>query len=342
MRRMSIRLHAPMPPESLPDAAVPETVWDPFSGTIPFERTPVAEPGSSTNVPGWVGTAIGIGALLSTVLVLAGIFSTTLAWVGGGVLTVTICAVALVDRLARSRARRDWRFFELAKRNGWAFRLIEPLQRRRRGQPTAQRMDPLAARAAQAIPELCSPRPGQLIPLVFQALFWGRSASGLPFWMGLQEYEVDATLATEAVRKDAFANRGLRGRLYMIALAYQLDRDTMIRAKLLAEPFGAEGWRDIKTESVEFNRAFNIAIGEDRGSGDAQLALLRTLTPATQATLLDLHRRYRIQMLIDGATVILAGQERVMSEDEDVVAQHFGQLVDAFAAAAMTLKPYAE
>lgn len=342
MRHMSIRLHAPMPPESLPDAAVPETVWDPFSGTIPFERTPVAEPAAGVSLPGWLRSVLGFGTMLSCAVMLAGFYSASLLWAGAVLLALTVFGLVLVDWLGKVAEHRDWRFAQLARRNGWAFRLIEPLGRKRRGERTVRRADPLAARAAEAIPELCSPRQGQLIPLVFQALFWGRSGSGLPFWMGLQEYEVDATLATEAIRKDAFANRGLRGRLYMMALAYQLDRDTMIRAKLLAEPFGAEGWRDIKTESVEFNRAFNIAISEDRGSGDAQLALLRTLTPATQATLLDLHRRYRIQMLIDGATVILAGQERVMSEDEDVVAQHFGQLVDAFAAAAMTLKPYAE
>ena len=51
---MSTHLHAPMPPQSPSDATASETVWDPFSGTLPFEQTPVAAPTDGLSLPGWL------------------------------------------------------------------------------------------------------------------------------------------------------------------------------------------------------------------------------------------------------------------------------------------------
>lgn len=318
------------------------TVWDPFAGTLPFERQTVENPGKGVALPGWVNTFFGLLALVATAAIVVAVFWRPAAWLGVPALVVSLAGVFGADFLARTQGKRDWLFFRLAERNDWAFRLIERQIRRRRGSRTTRSVDPFAARVYQQIPELCRPRPGQMIPLQFQAMYWGRTQRDIPFWLGVQQYEVDATLAAEALKKDGFGARSLRGKLFNMAVAYDLDRDTGIRARLLAEAFDMDGWSDFKTESVEFNRRFNIAIGNPRGDENGRLALLRALTPATQSVLIDLHDRYQAQLVIDGRTVFLAGHDRIMSEDDDVVAARFGALVEQFAEAAVSFKRYAE
>lgn len=320
----------------------PSPVWDPFAGSLPFERQRVARPGEGVRLPGWIGTALGLLAVVAAIALVVAFFWWPAAWFGIPALAVSVAGMLGGDMLAGTAQTRDWRFYRVAEKNGWAFRLIEPEVRHRHGARRVRAVDPLAARVYRHLPELCRPSPGQLIPLTFQAMYWGRTMSGLPFWLGLQQYEVDATLAVEALKKDGFGGRGLQGRLFNMAVAYDLDRDTGIRAHLLAETFDRDGWRDIKTESVEFNRRFNIALADDRTGGGGSLALLRALTPATQSILIDLHDRYRVQLVIDGPTIYLSGQDRIMSEEDDVIAARFDALVRQFAEAAVSFKHFAE
>lgn len=317
-------------------------VWDPFAGTLPFERQEVAQPGEGVKLPGWINTVLGLLAIAASIAIVIAFFWQPAAWFGIPALAISIGGLFGGDMLAKTAGKRDWLFSRLAEKNDWAFRLIEPEMRHRHGSRTVRTIDPFAARVYQKIPELCRPRPGQLIPLQFQAMYWGGTKSRTPFWLGLQQYEVDATFAVEAIKKDGFGGRGLQGRLFNMAVAYNLERDTGIRANLLAEAFDRDGWRDIKTESVEFNRRFRIAIADDRVGDGGQLALLRALTPATQSALIDLHDRYQAQLVIDGATIYLAGHDRIMSEEDDIIAARFGALVEQFAEAAVSFKHFAE
>ena len=318
------------------------SVWDPFAGTLPFERQHVEEPGEQVKLPGWVSTVFGLLAITASIAIVIAFFWRHAAWFGVPALALSIAGLLGGDMLARTAGKRDWLFFRLAEKNGWAFRLIEPQMRARKGTRRRRPVDPFAARVYQSIPELCRPRAGQLIPLQFDAMYWGDTNAGIPFWLGLQQYEVDATFAVEAIKKDGFGGRGLQGKLFNMAIAYNLERDTGIRAHLLAEAFDRDGWRDIKTESVEFNRRFKIAIADDRVGDGGQLALLCALTPATQSVLIDLHDRYQAQLVIDGTTIYLAGHDRIMSEEDGVIAARFGALVEQFAEAAVSFKHFAE
>jgi hypothetical protein len=319
-----------------------QTVWDPFAGTMPFERKQVRVPERGISVPAWIRTLLGLLCIAAAGAILLAFVWRPAAWFGVPALAISVGALMGLDHLAGTRDRREWLFYRLAEHNGWAFRPLKPEMTFGRGARKVRSVDPLSVRVYQQIPELCRSRPGQMIPLQFQAMFWGRIDGDMPFWMGIQQYEVDATFATEALKTDGFDRRGAQGNLYNMALSYDLERDTGIRASLLAEPFDRDGWRDIKTESVEFNRRFSISLRAQGSDGDGQLALLRALSPATQAILIDLHDRYQAQFVIDGNTVHMAGYDRIMSDDDTVVAQHFDQLVHQFAQAATSFKRYAE
>ena len=319
-----------------------ENVWDPITGTLPFARQQVTPPGEGIKLPGWINTVLGLLAIAATIAIVVAFFWRPAAWFGVPALALSVGGLIGGDMLSKTAEKRDWLFFALAEKNDWAFRLIEREVRYKSGGRSARSVDPFAERVYQRIPELCRARPGQLIPLRFHAMYWGRTKAGIPFWLGLQQYEVDAALAAEAIRKDAFGGRAAQGRLFNMAVAYDLERDTGIHAHLLAEAFDRDGWSDIKTESVEFNRRFNISIVDDRVGDGGRLALLRALTPATQSVLTDLHDRYNAQVVIDGPTIFLAGHDRIMSNEDEVVAARFDALVEQFAEAAVSFKHFAE
>ncbi len=317
-------------------------VWDPFTGTVPFERSAVALPDDGMRFPGWLTSVLGLICVASSLGVVMAIFWRPVAWFAIGGFVISFAGLMAISLLARASEKRDFMFYRLAEENGWAFRLIKPDVKGRINGRNYRDRDPYAQRAYERIPELCRSRPGQLIPLRLQGMFWGTTASGTPFWLGLQEYEVDASLAATPLRRDQVGGRGSRGRLYNMVASYDLDRDTGIKASLLAEVLDRDGWHDIKTESVEFNRRFKIAIAQDRQGTGGHAELLRALTPATQSVLIDLHERYQVQLVIDGRTIFVSGCGRVMSEDADLVARHFSTLVEDFAQAAFSFKHYAE
>lgn len=323
-------------------SAPPSTVWDPFDGVRPFEQTPVAPPAAGFRAPPALRSALGLATIAGAVLILGGLFSTTLAWAGAAVLALGVGGLMAADILGKTSESRDYRFRRIAERNGWGFRLIDRQRRRARGGRTFVASDPLAIRVHEAIPELLAPTLAQPVPFQIMAMFWGRAvgagASGqdgaVPFWMALAEYEMDARLAAEALRHDGFGNRGARGRVFRIAAACDLGRDTGMRARLLSEPLHGEGWQELLTASEAFDRAFSAAIDVRRQDANT---LLRCLTPRAQAVLLDLHARYGVQAVIDGPTLFLSGQDRINSEDDAVLARDLAAIVDRFAAAALAL-----
>lgn len=324
----------------------PARMWDPFRGEVAFRQDSAPPPKPGLRVPGGVKSALGLLCIASAPLLLAGIVWPDVALFGGvPMLVVSVLGLMSIDFLGRTAGARAWRYAEIARERGWAYEAtdVRPVARRGRSGsatgPTAGRLaDPAHARIAP----LLAARPGQPIPLFIEAQYRGRTRGGVPFWLGLQEIEADATLGAAAMRRDAHGNAAPRGVVLTMVAGYDLDRDTGIRARLTAQgPIAARG--DQSTGAVVFDRLFDVVVERpaDGGAG-ARLALLRTLTPAMQTTLIDLAARYRAQVLIDGPTVFFAGYDRVMSEDPAVIAATVGAIVDAFAEAAVSFKIYAE
>ena len=170
----------------------------------------------------------------------------------------------------------------------------------------------------------------------------------MPFWMVVGRAETyDASRNRSTIAKDIpreAGSEGNQGITYTILTAYNLDRDSGIRAQLVAEAPKMDSRRDIQTESSHFNRIYHISIIKRAGSDstDDKQELLRLLTPATQDVMLGLWQRYRAQFLFDGATVYMSGYFSIMSDDSAVILAHLDELLEAFAQAAQSFKRYAE
>lgn len=356
------------------------THWDPFGRVISPQVHKVASPAFPIRVPPALMSGLMMACAVSSLpmLVLA-FMQSPLMWWGAGVFSVLLALVLGLSVLDKSDQRRFYRYMGLAEKLGWSFRLapkfvagapgLSGSRRRRKAGLDVPRdampgfmVDALnKAEAAQreagtvsdtdmselqkvyeAIPELFRPRPGQPIAMTVEAEFWGTTTNGLPFWMGVRQVDMDTTFASPEIRKDLHGNAGKQGALQFMVAGYGLDRDTGIRAALTAEMLG-DSRRDFKTESTEFNTRFHIAVrGQEGDPPEIEMRVLQALTPATQTSLLDLWDRYRLQIILDGATAYVSGHERVNSRDEAVLDALLPQAAEAFAAAASSFKRYVE
>lgn len=350
--------------------------WDPFGRTVPAQRHRVAPLRNAIRVPPWLTSALVVLALAG-MLWLLGV--TVLGLGGSSVLPPAVMiglgigGVLLAEILGKSTQSRLYRYFKAAEGHGWSFRLAprhvpgapglsghrrhrapgggtgsgfmaQALAKAEASRREEGTVSDTAASELQAvyrtIPELFRPLPGQPVTMTIEAEFWGETQAGVPFWMGVREAEMNTTLAAKELKTDAQGNTGHDGALLMMVAAYGLERDTGIRAVLLAETLG-DSRGDLKTESTEFNSRYHIA-ARDAGDGETGMRLLQALTPATQTSLLDLWNRYRMQAVIDGATVYVAGYERINTRDEDILARNLSLAAESFAAAATGFKRYME
>jgi hypothetical protein len=331
--------------EKAADGASPRSVWDPFRGSVPFRQDTATPPDPGWRAPGWLKSALGLLCLASAPVLLSGLIWRDVAlFVGVPMIVVSVLGLMAIDHLGRNAGARAWRYAEIARERGWAYeatvRRARPRGRREHATgPTAGR---LADPAHAPIAPLLAARPGQPIPIFIEAQYRGTTRGSIPFWLGLQEIEADATLGAAALRRDAHGNHGRRGVVLTMVAGYDLDRDTGIRALVTAQgPIAARA--DEATGAIAFDRLFDVVIERPAEDGaSARLALLRTITPALQTTLIDLAARYRAQVLIDGRTVFFSGYDRLMSEDPAVIAGTVGVIVEAFAEAAVSFKTYAE
>ena len=132
----------------------------------------------------------------------------------------------------------------------------------------------------------------------------------------------------------------------MIA-AYPLERDTGVTVSLFPEfktPLGPLEF-DIQTESVEFNNIFNIRLEAKDGEKTARTMsakLLQVLTPAFQATLIELAEHFSTRIIIKGSTVYFAGYKNLVSTDQTEIEHLLQVTVAAFSEAAVSFKRYAE
>lgn len=337
-----------------PEGGAPPKVWDPFGRERYLERAHVAKPlKPPIKLPDWAKKLLGKLADLMGLAVLFGVLSLFVIlffskeWaalvgvssiVGGGLISVIHHLLGDNSHLLFERYRN------LAKQKNWAFAIVTKDQegRHKAFPPGYTFLRPLTL-----------PRLGQPLPLIPVAEFWGKTdQTAVPFWMVVgsagtyDSSRTRSTIAKNIPRKAG--NEGSRGVTFTVLTAYDLDRDSGIRAQLVAEAPKMESRRDIQTESSQFNRIYNISVleGARGGSNQSDAAgkqnLLQLLTPATQDVMLRLWEKYRAQFVFDGATVYMSGYFSIMSDEDAVILAHFDELLEAFAEAVQSFKQYVE
>lgn len=321
----------------------PSTMWDPFKGTVPFQRQTFKNPGKGIKVPAKIQSFVLLIMILSALGLVVGFFWRTAAFYAAGAAAVSSFLMWLFGWLGKEGARARYRFFKVAERHGWAFTTVRPprdsetLKKKSDGTHYRERhYDPKIEPAYATVPDLMQARFGQPIPIVVGAIFWGRTRRyDLPFWLAAGS--IQSFGGPEAKRSGTAG-----GYTFTMVTAYRLDRDIGIRAKLLAEPPVMKNRKDVQTESVAFNEIFHISVTDDPDGEASRLPLIRTLTPALQTVLIDLWERYKAQVIIDGDIVYLAGYQTIMSNDDVEVEEFLIRSIEDFAEAAQSFKIYAE
>ncbi|MEO1641330.1 MAG: hypothetical protein AAFU41_19015 [Pseudomonadota bacterium] len=200
---------------------------------------------------------------------------------------------------------------------------------------------------ARRIRSLMTLRVGGSIPLVLEHELWGETAADIPFWMGMSV--IQSTVYGKGPKANIRSPQsGAHGEFASFIVAYQLDRDTRIRAEIMPEfatavcPLD----RDIKTESTEFNAKYNIRLtmsaGEEVDAQTATAELLQVLTPAFQTVMIGLAETYAARVIIDHDTVFFGGYRNMQTTDEAALAALLQQAIVDFADAATAFKTYAE
>jgi hypothetical protein len=307
--------------------------WDPFMRKVPqgaaHRHFPLHDVSWETKVraPLLLLSLLGLVALCLSAL-LAQVFLLPSLALSGSAFGLLIW----LDNRADTSTRH--RFQNLAAEMGFAYEPLDMHSIRRTtrsGREAWESFDPRLEPVFKTIPQLLLPRPGQMLPMDPRAQFWGYSKTGIPVWLLLGEMD-SANQPGGAARQ---------GRVFSLLAGYRFERDTGIRAMVLAAaPLGV-GRKGIQTESTQFNQTFSISMDETEDA-QSQQRLLQALTPATQTSLLDLWGGYRSQIIIDGETCFVRGDVVVDSADNAVLADRLSQAVESFLKAVVSFKQYAE
>ncbi|MDQ0314689.1 hypothetical protein [Amorphus orientalis] len=335
-----------------------ETRWDPIAGSLAVETPDIRSIRKGIALPPLVMRILPLVAIASMGwTVVAAVLGT------GVVLAIVVTTAAfgaffLASHLENEEGRETLRRVRLARERGWSYtgeKMKTVLASDSRGidaWSTARPAETARMRQVrEAVPELVDLRVGAFTGSDFDGEFWGLSREdGLPFWVAIGTMAMDAALAADqGLRRDAYGGRGGFGVLISLLGAYRLDRKTGVRAIVQPENVFNLGPldRDIKTESAAFNEAFRIAgrAAGDRPAETVELDVLRILTPATQATLLDLMERYRaLGFVIDDDVLYFTAQDRLVGANArpDAVDRHICQVLEDFERAKFSLKRYVE
>ena len=283
-------------------------VWDPFEGQIVPPAGREVKPGQSLLPPVFKKLELPVFLISLPGFVLA-LFSESLRPLGMILATVGIGGGFAIQHFTGSAQDRLFRLQAAARAVGYAFRAKIP--------------GPRMVEIQRKAPEMFKLRVGGSIPLILESEMWGIAEHGSPMWMGVGAHGSAAFFGGPRQNEKA-PGSGAQGNVVMMVAAYKLDRDTGARIVLMPENFGAIGPldRDLKTESVAFNKAFNIRV-TGRETGDdldrMTVEVLQVLTPAFQTTLLDLSEHYAARVIVDGDTVFFGGFRNLQSLEEDVL-----------------------
>ncbi|MET1412858.1 hypothetical protein ABVF61_11355 [Roseibium sp. HPY-6] len=307
------------------------TFWDPFEARIQpatetqLERTKPLLPASfkKLEVPFF---------LLSLPGFLLAIFSESLRPLGFVLVTIGMGGGFAIDHFTGASKDRLNRLRSAAQHLGFRFRSKIP--------------DVRMQKIRQQIPEIFKLRVGGSIPLVIESEMWGTAENGSPLWVGLGAHSSTALFGGPKQNTKS-AGSGPQGNVVMMVAAYKLDRDARIRLVLMPENLSSVGPldRDLKTESIAFNDAFNIRVTarDDEGQLDkVSVEVLQVLTPALQTTLLDLADRFAARVIIDRDTVFFAGFRNLQGLDDTILQSFVKDAVAGFSEAAVSFKHYAE
>jgi len=315
--------------------------WDPFEGTVAPDNAQKSE--RTARLPESFKKLELPLFLLSVPGFILAIFSESLRPYGFALVTVGMAGGFAVEHFTGAAADRLNRIWSAADRLGFRFRPEIPAQR-------------LAA-IRRAVPELFSLRIFGSIPLIIESEMWGADPDGNGLWLGVGAIssatflggpkQNDRSAAGIAMGTVGAKDGGIQGNLVMMIAAYRLERDTGIRLVLMPETVGAVGPldRDLKTESVAFNKAFNIRVTARDDGGDLDrisMNVLQVLTPAFQTTLLDLADRFAARVIVDRDIVYFGGYRNLQSLEDAVLRPFVEQAVAGFAEASVSFKRYAE
>lgn len=308
-----------------------QSFWDPFEGSVspPYMRMPADSASHLSKV--FVKLQGPLFLLVFVGFIIAFLGKDWLV-IGGALATFGIFGVIGIDFFTGGQDGRDRRVWSAAEQLGYRYRPKIPDNRLRRIQSHIQ--------------ELFKLRVGGSIPLMIDSEMWGKGEGDISHWIGIQPFD-SISLFNGRGKKANTSDGGAYGSGAMMITAYKLDRDTGIRLVLLPENLGAIGPfdRDLKTESVAFNKAFNIRVTAREDGGDLDqisVQVLQTLTPAFQTTLLDLADRFSARVIVDRDSVYFGGYANLRSLDEEVLKAFLTETVSSFALAATSFKHYAE
>ncbi|MEQ8306864.1 MAG: hypothetical protein RIA09_09905 [Hoeflea sp.] len=336
--------------------------WDPISGTIEVETPDTSTIRQGIAIPPVVNRILLGAALLSIFWVMVeGFVTDAFPFVPVAATTVVWGLFFGAAQLENEDGRKIIRRVRLAKGKGWSY--TGELMARVREFAGVSKSDGVdretrlvkseRALAVEArVPELTITRVGAFAGALFDGEFWGESSQdGLPFWLAIGAMNMESGLAFNSdLRRDAFGGKGGYGQFFSLLGAYRIDRKTGIRTVVMPENLFSKGPldRDLKTESIEFNRAFRISSrykGEARAAADLTLDTLRVLTPATQDVMLAMHKRYHnTGFVLDDDILFFMAQDKLVGANAapDRIDALIVEIAEDFERAKFSLKRYVE
>ncbi|MEM9279309.1 MAG: hypothetical protein AAGA76_12105 [Pseudomonadota bacterium] len=312
--------------------------WDPFEGKTDVPVDEVFNRSANAYLPGWVSKLepfLLIAGLAGFVIGTIGSFSDDDLWsfAGYGTFGGSVALILLISHLTGSEQKSLQLLKNSADRLGFAARAEIPKAR--------------LGEIRSCLKEFFVLKVASAIPLDISTELWGVSKSSkIPLWIGVSLFQAAAVLGgpknlSHGRQKSAY------GKCLMFIVGYQLSRNTGVRVQLFPEiktPIGPLDI-DIQTESVEFNRKYNIRLHSDESQDEAKAMsaqLLQTLTPAFQAKLIDLADRFATRIIIDGKAVFFAGYHILMSDDQAELDTMLTSIITELSEAAVSFKRYAE
>lgn len=336
--------------------------WDPISGTIEVETPDISTIRQGIAIPPVINRILLAAALLSILWVMVeGFTRDAFPFVAAAVTTVVWGLFFGAAQLENEEGRKTIRRVRLAESKGWSY--TGELMARVREFVSVGKSDGVdretrlvkseRALAVEArVPELTITRVGAFAGAMFDGEFWGESSrDGLPFWFAIGAMNMEAGLAFNSdLRRDAFGGEGGYGQFFSLLGAYRIDRKTGIRAVVMPENLFSKGPldRDLKTESVAFNRAFRISSrykSEARSSADPTLETLQVLTPATQDAMLEMRKRYHnTGFVLDDDILFFMAQDKLVGANaaRDRIDALIVEIAEDFERAKFSLKRYVE
>ncbi|KFB08992.1 hypothetical protein [Nitratireductor basaltis] len=335
--------------------------WDPFEGEIEVETPELSSIRKGIALPLWLKRIPLPAVLFSLVWTMAAGFG------GGGFpfvpVTVTTFAfgtIFLMEILENADGHRTRRRILIARDRNWSYtgKFLEWQIERKPARDSdgnferrSQRVKPQRLKTIEtAIPELTVMQAGSFMGVRLDGEFWGESVQdGLPLWVALGAMQMEAALGPRERRRDARGGRGGYGQFISLLGAYRIGRKTGIRAIIRPENIANRGPfdRDIKTESIHFNEQFHVSgrsVATD-GEMDVSREVLQILTPATQATLLDLAVRFHtVGFVVVDDVLFFMAQDKLVGENasEGGIDRLLPGILEEFEAAKLSIKRYVE